>query len=116
MVKGLDLFSEHFKGHLDSFIVIGGVACEQWLASHGRPFRITRDMDMVLVVEALSPDFVKHFWRFIENGLYRRRQKSELRREHYRFSRPETPGFPAMIELPRASGHCNTNGVKMVTR
>ena len=99
MVKGLDLFSEHFKGHLDSFLLIGGVACEQWLALRGRPFRITRDMDVVLVVEALSPAFIKHFWSFIQNGHYRRRQKSEMRKEHYRFSRPETPDFPAMIEL-----------------
>ncbi|MFH1969820.1 MAG: hypothetical protein ABIJ53_05830, partial [Verrucomicrobiota bacterium] len=99
MVKGLDRFSEHFKDYLDAFIVIGGVACEQWLTSRGRPFRVTKDMDVVLVVEALTPAFVKRFWTFIENGQYRCRQKSPARREHYRFARPAMSGFPAMIEL-----------------
>ena len=28
MVRGLELFKEQFKGHNDSFVLIGGTACD----------------------------------------------------------------------------------------
>lgn len=34
-------------------------------------FRATRDLDMVLIVEALTPEFGEKFWKFIVDGKYR---------------------------------------------
>ena len=68
MIRGLDLFREHFAGHKNAFVLIGGVACHEWLAAQGLAFRATKDMDMVLIVEALDAAFVKRFWEFIEAG------------------------------------------------
>lgn len=48
MVKGLERFREHFKDHGECFVVIGGVACEEWLVRQGLSFRPTRDVDVVL--------------------------------------------------------------------
>lgn len=61
--------------------------------------RATKDIDMILVVEALSSDFVKQFWTFIENGKYELKQKSEDDRQYYRFIQPANKEFPHQIEL-----------------
>lgn len=45
MVKGLARFREHFRDRTDAFVVIGGVACDEWLGAQGLPFRPTKDID-----------------------------------------------------------------------
>jgi hypothetical protein len=99
VVKGLQRFREHFSEHADSFVVIGGVACDEWLGLQGLPFRPTRDVDMVLVIEALTPAFVSCFWEFVRAGKYDNRQQSTGARTYYRFSKPAKSDFPAMIEI-----------------
>jgi len=59
MIRGLDLFREHFAEYRKAFVLIGGVACHEWLSARGLPFRGTKDMDMVLIVEALDVAFVE---------------------------------------------------------
>ncbi len=58
MVVGLDRFRQHFHGMEASYVLIGGAACDAWMARSGLPFRATRDLDIVLVVEAIKPEFV----------------------------------------------------------
>ena len=99
MVKGLQKFREHFREFQSSFVVIGGVACDEWLGLQGLRFRPTRDVDMVLVIEALTPAFVSRFWEFIRAGRYDNRQRSTGKRIYYRFGKPATPDFPVMIEI-----------------
>ena len=62
-------------------------------------FRVTRDLDMVLIVEALSKEFGEAFWRFVKDGGYRNKAKSTGESQFYRFSAPTNQGFPKMIEL-----------------
>ena len=45
MVKGMQKFREHFKGFDASFVVIGGVACDEWMSAQGLAFRATKDVD-----------------------------------------------------------------------
>lgn len=59
----------------------------------------TRDIDMILVVEALRPEFVIRFWQFIKEGNYEHQEKSSGTRQYYRFHNPENQAFPFMIEL-----------------
>ena len=54
-------------------MLIGDVACHLWLSTRGLAFRATKDMDMVLIVEALDAAFVKRLWEFIEAGKYQGR-------------------------------------------
>ncbi|HYX45490.1 MAG TPA: hypothetical protein VE820_01500, partial [Sphingomicrobium sp.] len=65
----------------------------------GLDFRATKDLDIVLIVEALDPSFSETFWAFVEAGGYEIRQRSEGDRNLYRFQKPSTDDFPAMIEL-----------------
>ena len=62
-------------------------------------FRATKDIDLVLVVEALRSDFIAHFWEFIKQGKYEDNQVEESERKYYRFIKPQTEGFPMQIEL-----------------
>lgn len=52
-------------------------------------------IDLVLLVEALTPEFGQVFWDFVKEGGYENRQKSSGKPQFYRFSKPEDPAFPA---------------------
>jgi hypothetical protein len=99
MIRGLDLFREHFADYRKAFVRIGGVACHEWLSTRGLDFRATKDMDMVLIVEALDALFVKRLWEFIEAGKYEGRFRAEDGRQLYRFEKPQDERYPTMIEI-----------------
>jgi hypothetical protein len=99
MVIGLDLLKEHFRPYADRYVLIGGTACELALEEAGFSFRATRDLDIVLCIEALDRAFVEAFWEFIRVGQYEVQQKATGSRQLYRFIRPGTRGSPFMLEL-----------------
>jgi hypothetical protein len=100
MVRGLDVFREHFADHADHFVLIGGTAATLAMEEAGLEFRATKDLDIVLHIEALSPSFGEVFWRFVEAGGYEIRQASATGKPvFYRFQKPVDERFPAMLEL-----------------
>lgn len=99
MIRGLDRFRAHFAEHRKTFVLIGGVACHEWLSTRGLPFRATKDMDVVLVIEAVDQGFVKRFWEFVEAGKYQVREKASGDRELCRFTKPEDVSYPVMLEI-----------------
>ena len=99
MVSGIDIFREHFSNFKDQYTVIGGFACDLLMTDAGLDFRQTVDIDMVLTVEALTTEFAKAFWAFIDQGGYQARQRSNGKPEFYRFINPTDSAYPKMIEL-----------------
>ena len=103
MVIGLERFKAHFTGLEDSYILIGGSACDVNLNALGGAFRVTKDLDIVLCVEARTNDFARVFWRFIKEGGYAIAQRSsgngKGRRLFYRFQNPREADYPKMLEL-----------------
>lgn len=99
MVKGLDKFKEYFKYFPGSYVIIGGTACDIIIGAAGLTPRATKDIDIILIVEALTPAFVRHFWEFIKDGNYEKREKSTEERKYYRFLKPVNTDFPHQIEL-----------------
>ncbi len=99
MVRGLDKFREYFSEFDGSYVVIGGTACDIILGEAGLTPRATKDIDLVIIVEALNKDFVKRFWEFVEDGRYGAREKGMEERKHYRFRDPAMDGFPQQLEL-----------------
>ena len=99
MVVGIDRFRDHFAGHDHQYVLIGGAACYLVMGGVGLDFRATKDLDIVLLVEALDPAFSERFWAFVEEGGYQIRERSEGERILYRFQKPAKPDFPAMLEL-----------------
>lgn len=99
MVRGLERFTAHFQPYADRYVLIGGAACTVLMDEAGMAFRATRDLDIVLCVEALDGDFVQAFWEFIHLGGYRHQQKSTGKTLFYRFHDPADVSYPAMLEL-----------------
>lgn len=99
MVRGLEIFRQHFKDFTDNYVIIGGTACDIIIDNIGLTPRATKDIDIILIIEALSPEFVAHFWEFVKQGNYDVREKSEEDRKYYRFQKPQVEEFPFQIEL-----------------
>ena len=99
MVIGLESFKRHFQGFENEYIIIGGTACDIIMESEGMPFRATKDIDMVLIVEALTIEFMKRFWDYIREAEYQHQNKSTGKPQFYRFTHPKNGEYPAMIEL-----------------
>lgn len=99
MVKGLDTFRKYFEEYENQYVLIGGAACDIVFESNETLFRATRDLDMVLIVEALTPQFAEKFWTFIQDGKYRNKATNGGKPQFYRFDKPEDDSYPKMIEL-----------------
>ena len=99
MVTGIDRFREWFRGYEDQYAIIGGTACDLLMSEDGMDFRATKDIDLVLIVEAITPDFGRQFWQFVKAAGYEHRNKSTGLPQFYSFSHPTAGGYPFMIEL-----------------
>ncbi|HAL81535.1 MAG TPA: hypothetical protein DCO83_04285 [Mucilaginibacter sp.] len=99
MVRGLDIFKKYFEAFPENYVIIGGTACDVIIEDAGFIPRATKDIDIILIVEALTTDFVKQFWQFIQDGKYERKEKSGDGRQYYRFMKPEDTTFPFQVEL-----------------
>jgi hypothetical protein len=92
MVVGMNLFAEHFKSHTEQYILIGGSACDRYFEQKGIDYRVTKDLDIILIVEALTKEFIDRFWEFIKDGEYAIAEKGS-KKQFYRFVKPQTKGY-----------------------
>jgi hypothetical protein len=99
MVRGIDRFRDYFKDQTDKYVMIGGTACDIAMSRMGLDFRATKDLDIVLVVEAVDAEFGRVFWEFVKKGQYQNKQKSTGKSLFYRFDSPKDDTFPYMLEL-----------------
>ena len=101
-------FCSHFAGHEESFVLIGGSACSCWYADSPTSFRGTRDIDVVIVVEALNREFVDLLVAYLRDNGYaswvRHPQNGPAKRVMYRFVNPANRRAAAKIELLSRSG------------
>ena len=99
MVVGLSTFKDFFKDYQDTYLIIGGTACDIIIEGQGFVPRATDDIDMVLIVETITPEFVTKFWEFIKVGEYEIKEFDSEKRNCYRFRKPANSDFPKQIEL-----------------
>ena len=64
MVTGIERWKEYFNDYKDKYVLIGGAACNLLEEELDMNPRATKDLDLVLVVEALTPDFGARFCIF----------------------------------------------------
>ena len=102
MVRGIEKFKEFFKGFEGSYVIIGGTACEIHEELYAQIPRATKDIDIILVVEALSQEFVMRFWDLVKTAGYELRNKEtgkgdgeghKHKHEYYRFVKPTNTEF-----------------------
>lgn len=99
MVKGFQSFARWFQGYEKEYAIIGGTACDLLMSAEGLAFRATKDIDLVLILEALTPEFGERFWQYIVQAGYEHRNKRTGEPQFYRFSHPKSREYPFMIEL-----------------
>lgn len=99
MVRGLDRFRAHFAGYEDRYALIGGAAVDILMDEAGLEFRATKDLDIVLLIEALDEAFGRAVWEFVELGGYENRCKSTGDACFYRFHSPTDASYPYMLEF-----------------
>jgi len=99
MIRGIKEFQEHFAEFGNQYVLIGGAASELVMENAGATFRATKDLDIVLCLEALNPAFAEAFWEFVKAGGYQNQQRSTGEKLFYRFDRPTNSAYPEMLEL-----------------
>lgn len=98
-VRGLHRFQEAFAAFADQYVLIGGTAAMLTMDEAGQRFRATKDLDIVLHIEALTPAFGRAFWAFVHAGGYALRERSAGTPCFYRFHTPTDLTYPAQLEL-----------------
>ncbi|MBP7985312.1 MAG: hypothetical protein KAZ28_06705 [Bacteroidaceae bacterium] len=104
MVRGLEQFKAFFSEFEDNYVIIGGTACEIHEEIYAQTPRATKDIDVILIVEALSKEFVSRFWEFVKKAQYGEQNKGIVERQHqkheyYRFMNPANKEYPYQVEL-----------------
>jgi hypothetical protein len=99
---GIDKIREYFGNFNANYVIIGGTACNLNLEDADLQGRATKDVDIILVSEAISTEYVRQFWAFIKAGGYKPckiNSTDKTKRGYYRFIEPAETSFPAYIEL-----------------
>ena len=99
MVTGLINFKRYFQGFENQYVIIGGTACDLLMESEELPFRATKDIDIVLIVESITAEFGRKFWDYVKEAGYEHWNKSRGAAEFYRFTSPKSIDYPYMIEI-----------------
>jgi len=100
VVRGLAIFQQWFQDFEDQYVLIGGTAASITMTEAGLLFRGTKDLDIVLHVEVLTPAFGQKFWEFVRAGGYQQKEGDpEQKPCLYRFQKPQDEDFPHMLEL-----------------
>lgn len=98
-VHGLSRFAEAMEAWRDSYVLIGGSACDLLAGSFGVEFRATKDLDVVIILDEASQGFAEALWGFVKAGGYEAWQDKHGEARFYRFEKPNDPSCPYMIEL-----------------
>jgi hypothetical protein len=98
-IQGLEKFRDYFADSADQYTLIGGAACHLAMDDAGLAFRATKDLDIVLCAEAITPAFVNKLWRFVKEAGYTQQEKGSGERQFYRFACPKHADYPVMLEL-----------------
>lgn len=99
MVNGFTKFKERFQGFENQYVIIGGTACDLIMENEELPFRATKDIDIVLIVEFITAEFGRRFWEYVKEAEYEHVNKSTGNAQFYRFTNPKSKEYPYMIEI-----------------
>lgn len=99
MVTGFTKFKEKFQGYENQYVIIGGTACDLLMENEELNFRATKDIDIVLIVEAITKEFGRQFWEYVKEAGYEHQNKSTGEAQFYRFTSPKSKDYPYMIEI-----------------
>ncbi|MEG1492776.1 MAG: hypothetical protein RR380_00760, partial [Gordonibacter sp.] len=89
VVYGLDGFRAWMKGCDDCYMLIGGGACSLLFEQRGEDFRLTRDLDIVVLTDRADKKFAQTLWSYLSAGGYNCGGRNDTAVKYYRFTLPE---------------------------
>lgn len=98
MVSGFTKFKERFQGFENQYVIIGGTVCDLIMENEELPFRATKDVDIVLIVESITAEFGRQFWEYVKEAGYEHLNKSTGNAQFYRFTSPKSKEYPYINE------------------
>lgn len=69
-MNSISKIREYLGEFKSSYVIIGGTATNLNLESHSEIGRATKDIDMIVICEAINAEYVRRFWQFIKAGGY----------------------------------------------
>ena len=103
VVGGIEAFREAMVGHEDEYVLIGGGACSVLFDREAVPFRATKGLDIVVLVDKGGSGFARALWSFIKSNDYDCWKHAEGGCSYYRFvlpkNSPNATRLPEQIEL-----------------
>lgn len=103
VIAGIEKFSRAMAAHSDGYVLIGGAACSVLFDRAGLDFRLTKDLDIVVIADRADYEFARDLWGFIKEGGYEAGVRREGECTYYRFQLAEdSPNrfeYPGQIEL-----------------
>lgn len=103
IVAGIEKIREVMAGHEGEYVLIGGGACSILFDEAGDSFRLTKDLDIVVLVDNAKPSFGRAIWEFVRSGGYEAGRREDGGCVYYRFTLPEGSSnagvYPGEIEL-----------------
>ena len=99
MINGFPRFKENFQDFENQYVIIGGTACDLIMENEELPFRATKDIDIVLIIESITEEFGRKFWEYVKEAGYEHLNKSTGKAQFYRFTAPKSKEYPYMIEI-----------------
>ena len=99
---GIDKVKEFLGEFKTNYVIIGGTALNLNLSDSDLVERATKDIDMIMLCESMTPEYLSKFWDMIRAGGYKPSTISSengAKLTFYRFIDPTDPSFPSYIEL-----------------
>jgi predicted nucleotidyltransferase len=96
-VHGLQHFADYFKDIGDEYVIIGGVAADITLQENDISFRVTKDVDIVILTNS-SDKLNARILEYVKEGQYQSKETIHGK-QYFRFSKPLDTKFPKIIEI-----------------
>lgn len=99
IVNGIETFRDAMANHSDEYVLIGGGACSVLFDTADMPFRITKDLDVIMLTDVKGGSgFAHDLWTFIKQHNYECWKQPEGACSYYRFNLP--PDSPFALQVP----------------
>ena len=101
-VYGIERIREFLGNFKSNYIIIGGTATNINLEESALEGRTTHDIDIIVVCEAVTKEYLESFWKMIRTAGYEPgviNTDNGYKRTFYCFDKPKDSSFPKYIEL-----------------
>lgn len=98
-VNGIEAFRDAMANHDDEYVLIGGGACSILFDAVGDSFRMTKDLDIIVLTDVRGgSEFASDLWAFVKQNGYECWKQADGACAYYRFNLPQDS--PRLLQVP----------------